>query len=113
MRKKRFDIDILISSTDTKRKIRFIYQNNEQTLHEDKEAEPVQPVHMNIHQSNSYRKLFSWIHFGDELRVQKRQPPIPYICFFNLPNTSKQQLVALVEKWQEHCMQACMVGLYR
>ena len=48
---------------------------------------------MNIHQSNSYRKLFSWIHFGNELMVQKRQPPIPYICFCSLlthPSTSQQ-----------------------
>ena len=31
--------------------------------------EPVQPVQMNIHQSNSYRKDFNWLHFDDEPRV--------------------------------------------
>ena len=33
--------------------------------------EPVEPVQMNICQSSTYRKDLSWLHFGDELRVQK------------------------------------------
>ena len=28
---------------------------------------------MNIHQSNTYRKDLSWLHFCDEPRVQERQ----------------------------------------
>ena len=28
---------------------------------------------MNIYQSNTYRKDFSWLHFDDELRVQESQ----------------------------------------
>ena len=35
--------------------------------------EPVQPVLMNIYQSNTYRKDLSWPHFDDEPRVQEKQ----------------------------------------
>ena len=35
--------------------------------------EPVEPVQMNINQSNTYRKDLSWLHFDDEPRVQERQ----------------------------------------
>ena len=35
--------------------------------------EPVEPVQMNIYQSNTYRKDLSWLHFDDEPRVQERQ----------------------------------------
>ena len=34
---------------------------------------PVQPVYINIYQSNSYRKDLSWIHFDDESRAQETQ----------------------------------------
>ena len=34
---------------------------------------PVQPVQMNIYQSNTYRKDLSWLHFDDEARVQEKQ----------------------------------------
>ena len=47
--------------------------NNEQTSLEKKKVEPVEPVQMNIYQSNNYRKDFSWLHFGNEPRVQERQ----------------------------------------
>ena len=40
---------------------------------ENKEVEPVQPVQMNICQSNTNRKELSWLHFNDEPRVQGRQ----------------------------------------
>ena len=33
-----------------------IYQNNEQTSLKNKEVEPVEPLQMNIYQSNTYRK---------------------------------------------------------
>ena len=33
--------------------------------------EPVEPVQMNIYQSNTYRKDLSWLHFDNEPRVQK------------------------------------------
>ena len=47
--------------------------NNEQTSLENKEVESVQPVQMNICQSNTYRKDLSWLPFGDEPRVQEKQ----------------------------------------
>ena len=34
----------------------LIYQNNEQTSLKNKEVEPVEPLQMNIYQSNTYRK---------------------------------------------------------
>ena len=40
-----------------------IYQNNEKTLLGNKEVKPVEPVQMNIYQSNVYRKDLSWLHF--------------------------------------------------
>ena len=38
----------------------------------NKEVEPVEPVQMNIYQSNTYRKDLSWLHLDDEPRVQER-----------------------------------------
>ena len=35
--------------------------------------ELVEPVQINIHQSDNYRKDFSWLHFDNEPRVQERQ----------------------------------------
>ena len=35
--------------------------------------EPVQPIEMNIYQSNTYRKDLSWLHFDNEQMVQERQ----------------------------------------
>ena len=35
--------------------------------------EPVQPVQMNIYQSNTYTKDLSWLYFDDKPRVQERQ----------------------------------------
>ena len=48
-------------------------ENNEKTSLENKEVEPVEPVQMNIYQSNTYRKDLSRLHFDDEPRVQERQ----------------------------------------
>ena len=36
------------------------------------EVEPVDPVQMNIYQSNTYRKDLNWLHYDDESRVQER-----------------------------------------
>ena len=33
-----------------------MYENNGLTFFENKEVEPVKPIHMNINQSNTYRK---------------------------------------------------------
>ena len=40
---------------------------------ENKEPELVQPVKMNIRQSNTYIKYCSWLQLYDDLRVHKRQ----------------------------------------
>ena len=40
---------------------------------EKKEVEPVEPVQMNIYQSNTYSKDLSWLHFDDVPRVQEKQ----------------------------------------
>ena len=42
-------------------------------LFENKEVEPVKPVQMNIHQSNTFRKDLSWLLFNDEPRIQEKQ----------------------------------------
>ena len=47
-----------------------IYQN---TFNEKKEVEPVEPVQLNIFQSNTYRKVLRWLHFNDQPKVQERQ----------------------------------------
>ena len=65
MRKETVDIDILVTSRngDTK-----IMQSIRIT-----EVEPVDPLQMNIYQSNTYRKDSGWLHFADELRVQVQE----------------------------------------
>ena len=50
-----------------------VYQKNEYTSLENKEVEPIQPVQMNIYQSNTYKKDLSWLHFNSEAKVQERQ----------------------------------------
>ena len=42
-------------------------------VNEDEEVEPVQLVHMNEYQINTYRTNLSWLHFDYEPRVQERQ----------------------------------------
>ena len=37
-----------------------------------KEVEPVEPLQMNIYQSNTYRKYLSWLHFDYEPTVQEK-----------------------------------------
>ena len=68
---------------------------NEQTSIENKEVEPVQSVHMNIYQSNNYRKDLSWLHFDDEPRVQERQQVknqqfciSVFVAYPTIPNSS-------------------------
>ena len=36
-------------------------------------VKPVEPVQMNIYQSNTYRKDLTWLHFDNELSLQERQ----------------------------------------
>ena len=56
--------------------------------------EPVEPVKMNIYQSNTCRKHLSWLHFNNEPRVQERQqaregPTVLNIWFCSLSRNSK------------------------
>ena len=65
------DIDILVTSKNGDRKM-MVYHINEQTTVKNKEVEPVEPVKMNIYQSNTYRKDLIWLHLDDEPSVQER-----------------------------------------
>ena len=44
-----------------------------QRIPEKTEVEPVEPVQINIYQSNTFRKDLHWPHFDDEPRVQDKQ----------------------------------------
>ena len=59
------DIDILIAS----RKNHAIDQNNKNIPLKNKKVEQVEPVQINIHQSNNSRKDLSWLHFNNKPRV--------------------------------------------
>ena len=57
------------------------------------EVEPVEPVQMNIYQSNTYRKDLSWLNFDNEPRVQesavREGPTVLHIHFSSLSNYLK------------------------
>ena len=73
MRKETVDIDILVTSRSGDRKIMQSIRITSRPLSlERKNVEPVEPVQMNINESNAYRKGLSWLHFNDEPRVQER-----------------------------------------
>ena len=62
-RKETVDIDTLVTSRNGDRKImQFIRIISRQ----------VEPLLMNIYQSNTYRKDLRWPHFDDEQRVQEK-----------------------------------------
>ena len=67
-----FDIDILVISRNVDRKVMQSIRITSRPP-STKEVETVEPVLKNIHQSNTYRKDFSWPHFDDESRFPKRQ----------------------------------------
>ena len=75
MQEKKLLIDILVTLNIKEwwQKNCAIYQNNEYTSLENKEVEPIQPVQMNIYQSNTYKKDLSWLYFNSEAKVQERQ----------------------------------------
>ena len=64
-------IDILVTSRNGDRKIIQSIRITT-TLLKRNEVEPVEPVQMNIYQSNTYRKDLHLLHFNDEPRVQER-----------------------------------------
>ena len=61
----------LMTSRNSNRK--SAYQNNEQICQENMEVQPGRSLQMNVYQSNTYRKNFSWLQFDDKLSVQERQ----------------------------------------
>ena len=60
---------------------------------ENTEVEQVEPVQMNIYQSNTYTKNLSWLRFDNEPWVQERQqdkgPTVLPKCLCCLSNISK------------------------
>ena len=65
------------------------------TFPKNKEVEPVEPIRMNIHKSNTYREELSWLHFDEELRVQERlqvknqQSSISiFVAYLTIPSSS-------------------------
>ena len=69
--KETFDIDILVISRNVDRKVMQSIRITSKPP--STKVETVEPVLKNIHQSNTHRKDFSWPHFDDESRIQKRQ----------------------------------------
>ena len=66
-----------------------------QACHENEEVRPVQPVQMNIYQSNTYRKGLSRLYFNIESRVQERQQVkdqqsyiSAYVVYLTYPSSS-------------------------
>ena len=57
-----------------------IYQNNEKTFLVNKKVEPVDPVQMNIHQSNTNRRDLSWPHFTLYVITYNNKLLSLYIC---------------------------------
>ena len=51
----------------------YLPQDHKQTSPNNKDAEPVGPVQMNIYQCNIYRKDLSWVNFNNELKDQEKQ----------------------------------------
>ena len=64
-------IDILVTSRNGDRKIIQSIRITTTPLKRN-EVEPVEPVQMNIYQSNTCRKDLHLLHFNDEPRVQER-----------------------------------------
>ena len=78
-------------------KIHVMYQNNEKTSLENKEVETVEPVHMNIYQSNTYREDLRWLHFNNMPRGSKEAtsegPTVlhtvtVFVAFLTVPSSS-------------------------
>ena len=49
------------------------YSNKVWTFHENKEVDTVQPVQVNIYQSNTFGKDLGWLHFNNIPRVKEMQ----------------------------------------
>ena len=60
-KKEMADIDILVTSRNGDRKIMQSIRIMSSLTFQNKEVEPVEPVHMNIYQSNTYRRELCWL----------------------------------------------------
>ena len=83
-RKQIIDRNIFLASRNGDRKIMQSMKKRVDLL-DNKEVEPVEPLQMNIYQSNIYRKSLNWLHFEDEPRGQERHQvkyQQPYISVF-------------------------------
>ena len=72
MRKETVDIDILISRSGDRKIIQSI-RITSRPPSRLRNKEPVEPVQINIYQSNTYKKNLSWLPFDNVSRVQGRQ----------------------------------------
>ena len=77
-------IDILLTSRNGDRKIMESIRIMSTPSSRIRMWEAVEPVQMNIYQSNTYRKDLRWLHFDDEPRVQEvasERPAVLHIRF--------------------------------
>ena len=100
VRQEPVDIDIIVTSGNDDRKIMQSIRIA---------STPVQPVQMNIYQSNTYRRDLSWLHLHDEPGVQERQEVKDqkfylHLDFCSLSNIFKQQLGAPAQTRQQYSM---------
>ena len=72
MRKETVDIDICITFRNSDRKMKQSIRTTSRLSSKIKKMDLVEPVQMNIYESNSYRKDLSWLHFSNEPRVQEK-----------------------------------------
>ena len=85
--------DILVASRNGDRKIMQYFRKTSILPSKKKEVEPAEPAHMDIYQSNTYRKALRWLHFDDEPRVlswtTSEGPTVLHIHFCSLSSNSK------------------------
>ena len=79
--------------------------------------EPVQPVQMNIYQSNTYRKDFKLATFRRSANGSRdaasEGPTVLHSHFCSLSNNSKQQLGVPAQTRQQYSIHGCMLDLLR
>ena len=82
--------------------------------------ELVEPVQINIYESSSYKKDFSWLNFHDEPRVQDRQQVKDHQSYISIfvayltpqPDMTWQHDMTW-QTWQQYFMQGHAVDLQR
>ena len=89
--KETVEIDILVTPRNGDRKIMQSIRITSRPSLKKKEVKPVEPVHKNIYQSNTYRQDLSWLHFDDEgsREAGTEGPTVLHTRFCSLSNNSK------------------------